>query len=303
MFYQSNKLLDIKGEMVARLVHLYPRREAENMVNRLILHLFGMSRVMQQIQVDKRLSESEMLIVHKTIQRLLKGEPIQYVLGVTEFYGLKLAIRPGALIPRPETEELVDMIVKEHRGEEIAVLDIGTGSGCIALALKNSLPRCHVMAVDVSEQALQLARENARQLHLDIDFKLCDILDTETCHAVLDRKFQLIVSNPPYVLQKEKVQMSGNVLNFEPHLALFVADDEPLLFYRKIIKLAGESLMAGGSLYFEINENYAVKTAALFDQRVFEKPLILKDIHGKERFVKARKHFSTAHFPLLEPEQ
>lgn len=285
MFYASNKLADIKRKMVSRITGLYPHSEAENMVNMLILHYFGFSRAMQQIQIDKRLSEPEMLVMHKAVNRLLTSEPIQHILGSAEFYGLELKVSPEVLIPRPETEELVDIIVKNHRSDEIEILDVGTGSGCIALALKNALSQSRLTAIDISEKALALARENARSLHLTVDFRQCNILDTESCLSVLEKKFHIIVSNPPYVLQNEKEQMADNVLKYEPHLALFAEEEDPLLFYRKIMHFAEKSLISGGKLYFEINEKYAEQTASLFDKRTFEPPEILTDFHGKKRFL------------------
>ncbi len=289
MFYASNKLADIKREIVSRIAGLYPQGEAENMANMLILHFFGLSRAMQQIYPEKRISESELLLIHKAVKRLLMAEPIQYVLGSTEFYGLKLEVAPDVLIPRPETEELVDIIVKDNKNDNIDILDVGTGSGCIALALKSTLVQSRVTAIDVSEKALALAHRNAENLHLAVDFRQCDILDTEGCRKVFEKKFHIVVSNPPYVLQKEKEQMADNVLKHEPHLALFVADDNPLLFYRKIMYLAEKSLLPEGKLYFEVNENYAEETASLFGGSRFATSEILTDFHGKKRFLIVRK--------------
>ncbi len=303
MYYVSNKLADIKREMVTRMSALYPQHEAENMANMLIRHYFGLSRAMQQVQINKRLSESEMLIVHKAVNRLLAAEPIQYVLGSTEFCGLELEVASEVLVPRPETEELVDIILKDNRSEDIDILDIGTGSGCIALALKNSLSHSRVTAIDISEKALELARKNAGNHDLTIEFRQCNILNTESCLNVLKRKFHIIVSNPPYVLQKEKEQMADNVLRYEPHVALFVEDNDPLLFYRKIMRFALRALKPGGKLYFEINENYAEETASLFDKDTFDRPKILTDFRGKNRFLKVSKHSSLAGRCSSEPEE
>ncbi len=271
--------------MVSRITGLYPQREAENIANMLIRHYFGLSRAMQQIQIDKRLSESEILTIHKAVNRLLTAEPIQHVLGSVGFYGLELEVSPEVLIPRPETEELVDIIVKNNRNDDVDILDVGTGSGCIALALKNSLVRSRVTAIDISEKALALARRNAGNLNLKVDFRQCNILDTDSCRNVVEKKFHIVVSNPPYVLQKEKAQMADNVLRYEPHLALFVEDDDPLLFYRKIMYFAKKSLISCGKLYLEINEKYARETASLFDEKTFDTPEILTDFHGKKRFL------------------
>jgi len=276
--------------MVTLISGLYPQCEAENMANMLIRHCSGLSRAMQQIQVDKRLSGPELLMMHKAVNRLLTAEPIQYVLGSTEFCGLELEVSPEVLVPRPETEELVDIIIKDNQNRKVDILDVGTGSGCIALALKNRLAHSRVTAIDVSEKALALARKNARNHKLAVEFRHCNILDTELCLNKLERKFHIIVSNPPYVLQKEKEQMGDNVLRYEPHLALFVEDDDPLLFYRKIRLFAAQSLKHGGKLYFEINENYAVETASLFDKNTFYTPEILTDLRGKNRFLVVRAY-------------
>ena len=279
----------IKKEATDSLSGLYPQHEAENMVNLLIRHYFGMSRAGQQLQRDKRLSESELLTFHKAMERLIAAEPIQYVLGSTEFYGLTMEVDPAVLIPRPETEELVDRVIKENPVETRTVLDVGTGSGCIALALKSVLKQSSITAIDISEKALAIARRNAAELDLDIEFRVCDILETEECHTMLGKKFQIIVSNPPYVLQKEKEQMAANVLRYEPGLALFVDDNDPLLYYRKIVEFADKALVSGGKLYFEINEKYARETAALFPREMFYPAEIFVDLRGKERIVRAQK--------------
>ncbi len=290
MVYAKNKLAEVKKVLVERLSGIYPRKEAENLVNMLIRHYYGLSRAMQQVQIERRLSGPEMLSIQGAAKRLLDSEPIQYVLGSTEFYGLQIEVGQGVLIPRPETEELVGKIIEDNSGTDFEILDIGTGSGCIALALKNVLPRCNVTAIDVSAGALSLARKNAKKLNLDIDFRQCNILDTEVCWSTLGKSFHIIVSNPPYVLQKEKKEMADNVLKYEPHLALFVEDADPLLFYRKISDYALKALKSGGKLYLEVNANYADETASLFEKSIFSFPEILTDFHGKSRFLVVKKH-------------
>lgn len=289
MIFQSNKLTDVKRGVVRMLSGLYSHPEAENIANILIRHFFGLSRVMQQIEIEKRLSESELLLVQKAVKRLMKCEPIQYVVGSANFNGLELEVSSGVLIPRPETEELVTIILKDIQDDNIDILDVGTGSGCIALALKNSLAKSKVTAVDISEEALAQARRNAKNLHLKIDFRRCNILDTEVCQTTVEKEFHIMVSNPPYVLQKEKEQMADNVLKYEPPLALFVEDDDPLLFYRKILHLAQKLLMPNGKLYLEINENYAEETAALFNDTTFVILETRTDFLGKRRFLIIRK--------------
>ncbi len=283
-------MAEIKKVLVERLSGIYARKEAENLVNMLIRHYYGLSRAMQQVQIERRLSGSEMLAIQEAVKRLLNSEPIQYVLGNAEFYGLQIEVGRGVLIPRPETEELVGKILEDNSGADFEILDIGTGSGCIALALKNVLPGCNVTAIDVSAGALSLARKNAKKLNLDIDFRQCNILNTEACWSTLGKSFHIIVSNPPYVLQKEKKEMADNVLKYEPHLALFVEDADPLLFYRKIMGFARKALKPGGKLYLEVNANYAAETASLFERDIFNFPEISADIHGKSRFLIVKKH-------------
>ena len=290
MVYATNRLAEIKKVLVEKLSGIYPLKEAENLVNMLILHYFGLSRAMQQVQIERKLSVPEVQVIQGAAKRLLNSEPIQYVLGSTEFYGLRIEVGQGALIPRPETEELVGKIIGDNPDTDFEILDIGTGSGCIALALKNVLPCCGVTAIDVSAGALSLARKNAKKLNLDIDFRQCNILNTEACWLTLCKSFHIIVSNPPYVLQKEKKEMADNVLKYEPHLALFVEDAGPLLFYRKIMDFARKALKSGGKLYLEINANYAAETASLFEKDTFNSPEILADLYGKSRFLVVRKH-------------
>ncbi len=289
MFFSTNRLQELKKGSIVLLSRLYPEKEAENMVNRLILHYLGMSRVDQQLHKDKRLSESEILLFQKAMKRLLTAEPLQYVLGVTDFYGLTLTVGPGVLIPRPETEEMVDRILRKNLPDKIDVLDVGTGSGCIALALKNARKQWHITAVDVSPDAIELAKKNARKTGLAVDFKRCDVLDAEKCFQITGGSFGLIVSNPPYVLKKEKRLMADNVLLYEPETALFVEDDDPLLFYRKTISFSLKALLPGGFIFFEINALFARETARLFDEKTFYAPEIIMDMHGKPRIICARK--------------
>lgn len=287
MLFSTNRLSDIKTEAVEQLLELYPEGEALSIVNLLIRHLFGLSRVEQQLQKERRLSESELLLFFRAFQRLKKAEPVQYVLGTVSFYGIKVRVDPSVLIPRPETEELVHLMITENPFFKGNVLDIGTGSGCIALALKKSCPECRVTAVDISEKALALAAENASDAGLNIDFKRCDVLETARCADVLSKKFQWIVGNPPYVLQSEKEYMEKRVLHYEPEQALFVEDTDPLLFYRKIRILAEKILDKNGAIYLELNAVTARDVANLFETKGFRNVEILKDFRGKARFLRA----------------
>jgi len=286
MLFSTNRLSDIKKEAVQQLATLYPEKEAQNVLNLLIHHLFGLSRVAQQLAADRRLSESEMLRFIRAFQRLLQAEPIQYVMGSVSFCGINIRVNPAVLIPRPETEELVTRMVSENEYFNGNVLDVGTGSGCIALALKNFWPDSRVTAVDISNEALAIAAENASKAGLSVDFKLCNVLDLGSCVRVLPKKFQLIVSNPPYVLHREKKKMERHVLNYEPEQALFVNDTDPLLFYRQIRSLAEKILDKKGVIYLELNAATARDAAKLFDTEGFRQVEILKDFRGMERFLR-----------------
>ena len=211
---------------------------------------------------------------------LKTNKPIQYILGKTDFYGLKLKVNEHTLIPRPETEELVDWVLKQ---EFSSALDIGTGSGCIPITLAKHT-NASIMAIDVSENALEVAKENAILNAVKVKFILQDILQSESLPKV-----DLIVSNPPYVLDNEKVKMQKNVLDFEPDLALFVANNNPLIFYKKIAQLAFESLNESGKLFFEINEQFGADTIAMLTEIGFVNIALKKDINDKDRMVKATK--------------
>jgi len=203
-----------------------------------------------------------------------------------EFYSLPFKVNNSVLIPRPETEELVDLVIKECKGYE-TILDIGTGSGCIPISLKKQLKNRLVYGVDVSEDALVLARDNAVLNSTDVIFVQADILQISSIKASFKKEFDIIISNPPYITNSEKALMSENVLTFEPHVALFVEDDEPLLFYDKIGHLAYYNLSSGGKLYFEINEQYGEQTMALLKSIGFSDIRMIKDLQNKDRIVAA----------------
>lgn len=215
---------------------------------------------------------------------LNQHKPIQQILGYEEFMGLKFYVNEQVLIPRPETEELVELILSDHKGlTNFTIADIGTGSGCIAISLKKYLTNSNVYAYDVSGEALKVARKNANSLAIDVHFQELNIL-TEN----LNNMFDVIVSNPPYVLHSEKEAMRRNVLDYEPSLALFVPNEDPLLFYNRIIEVAKTQLNPKGKLYFEINESYALDTLKLFDNEVWINTEVRKDIRGKERMISAQ---------------
>jgi release factor glutamine methyltransferase len=223
------------------------------------------------------------------LEQLKKEIPIQYILGVTHFYGLEFEVNSAVLIPRPETEELVDWIVQKskikNQKSKIKILDIGTGSGCIAIALAKNLPNAQVFALDVSEKALATAKKNAEKNQVQLSFIHQSILETED----LAQEFDIIVSNPPYVRELEKHEIKNNVLDNEPHLALFVEDNDALIFYRKIAQLAQKNLKSEGQLYFEINQYLGKETLNLLLEMGFKNCELRQDIYGNDRMIQCSK--------------
>ena len=246
--------------------------------------LFNKSRIDLMLDHPLQLSEAEQERMEKVLLRLEKHEPIQYVLGEAPFYGRMFHVNPSVLIPRPETEELVQLIVQEHgKKKGVELLDVGTGSACIAISLALELTDAKVHAIDVSSEALVVARTNAEDLGASVNYIEADILSESPDLPPLD----IIVSNPPYVRQQEALLMKENVLSFEPHLALFVEDTDPLIFYRRIAFLATHLLKKGGSLYFEINEAFGEETAGMLRLSGFHSIRIQQDMQGKDRVVAA----------------
>lgn len=236
-------------------------------------------------QSSKEFTESDTL--QEIEARLLNNEPVQYILGQADFYGLKFKVSPAVLIPRPETEELVYWILENQITKNPSILDIGTGSGCIPITLKKKIPKATISAIDVSPTALDIAKTNAVLNKLAVSFILSDILE-ERLWSSLDT-YDIIVSNPPYIPHKEKVLMPKQVLDYEPDLALFVENDEPLIFYKKIGQFALKHLNQGGELYYECNEFNAKEVATLLRQIGFQKVELAKDLEGKERMIRALK--------------
>lgn len=268
------------------LAGLYPKTEIKAFVRLILEHVFGLSYTDQVLQRRKKADEPLRKSVVEVVERLKAFEPIQYILGETEFFGMKLKVNPAVLIPRPETEELISWILEQRTEGNPAVLDVGTGSGCIALALKKSFKGAEVWAVDFSQQALQIAHENGRKNSLDVNFFQADILSWENYEW---RNFSLIVSNPPYVRESEKGVMSDNVLKYEPETALFVPDSDPLLFYRRIAEFAQRHLEENGWLYFEINEAFGNETHRLLENAGFCSVETKHDLSGKARMIRCRK--------------
>lgn len=262
------------------LKHLYPENEIKSILKICLKHL-GFSDIDIALK-DKRLCCEDLYFIEETILRLKNREPIQYIIGETDFYGLKFQLSKECLIPRQETEELVQLVSSQLKNED-KVLDIGTGSGCIAISLKVENVSAHMYAIDIHEPTLEIAKANARLNHTNIEFYLDNILNPQLAYG----QFNIIVSNPPYVLESEKKFMRENVLEFEPDRALFVADHEPLLFYEAITKFACQHLVKEGKLFFEINEQYGLQTKEMLEQHGFSEVQVIKDLNGKDRMVSA----------------
>lgn len=272
-------------DTIQLLSAVYPSGEASALTRWVLEERFGLTMADIMMDKDNDLSSNQRQDLQNITERLLQKEPIQYILGYTSFCGLTIAVKPGVLIPRPETAELVEWICEDEPASQrptCRVLDIGTGSGCIALALA-SRGFC-VEAWDVSPEALAIARENARQQELNVDFREQDILQPASSIAP-GRQFDIIVSNPPYICRREAEEMDENVLSHEPHLALFVPDEDPLLFYRHIADFAAGHLSANGRLYFEINRSYSQETQDMLASKGFTSILVRKDQFDNPRMV------------------
>ena len=284
----SNLVKDIKRYYCEQLCSIYDKDEANAMVLILFEHYFKIDRVRMALEPNLRLSESEMLTFHFAVKDLLKNKPLQYIIGETEFCDLKFKVNENVLIPRPETSELVHLIANSKKPaaqSPKSILDIGTGSGCIAISLAKQLPQSQVYALDISEKALCIAKENAIINNVDITFIHDDILSLKN---KVETKFDIIVSNPPYVRDLEKTEMHDNVLNWEPHNALFVSDDDPLIFYRNILEFAKNNLRENGEVWFEINEYLVKEMIDLCCEMGFSNVNIYKDFREKERFLLIR---------------
>ena len=276
------KLKDLKKDFISKLAITYPNEEILSIFKILCKDYLNVSPTKLLLASEELINKKQADMFSKAIIRLLNEEPIQYILKTTSFYGLEFICTPSALIPRSETEELVDWIIKSERNK-ISILDIGTGTGCISVSLANH-NSFEVDALDVSSSALDLAKQNAKINKVDVNFIEADIFEYKS-----NKKYDLIVSNPPYVRNLEKKKMQNNVLNFEPELALFVEDNDPLVFYRAILKFAHNTLVEKGKIYFEINEFLYKEMKALLISNGYVDIGLKKDFFGKYRFISGIK--------------
>ena len=282
-------LKNYKTTFLLELSYLYDEQEIDSFFYIILEYLHGLKRI--DLALNPEIVMDGIHIKQwKNITSYLKiQKPIQYILGETEFYGLRFEVDENTLIPRPETEELVKLILSNNQitksPNPLKILDIGTGSGCIAVSLAKNLPNAEVFAIDVSEKALAVAQENAEINDVNVTFLLKNILETED----LEQQFDIIVSNPPYVRNLEKAEIKANVLKYEPHLALFVEDADALLFYRKITELAMKNLNSDGKLYFEINQYLGKETVELVESFGFKNVKLIKDIYDNDRMIFAEK--------------
>ena len=272
------KLASFKKEFLESITPLYNKDEASSLYYMLCEEYLALSKSKLIIAEDMDLSVEKTNHLYNCLERLKKHEPIQYVLGKTLFMGMNFKVNPSVLIPRPETEELVRLMLKDELdGKEI--LDIGTGSGCIAISLAKNLPNAKVSALDVSKDAIELSQRNAKENDVNLEFINEDILNYKS-----DKKYDIIVSNPPYVLESQRKHMSKNVLDYEPELALFVKNDDPLQFYKAILDFPKNSLNKNGKIYFEINENYKDEIMELVNNYGYSNVDCKLDVFGRNRF-------------------
>jgi release factor glutamine methyltransferase len=271
-----------------KLSFLYNDQEVTSLISRMFNHYFGWNKADLLLNAEKILEGDKLAQITDSFKKLSQGVPLQYITGEVQFAGATLIVKSGVLIPRPETEELVGLIIKDNLHRQYAsfnILDLGTGSGCIAIGLALAFRSASVDATDISEEALQVAGENAALNKVSARFLPVDILDNSQMDSLAG--YDLIVSNPPYVTESEKAFMQRNVLEHEPSIALFVPDEDPLLFYRAVGSFAFRHLVRPGLLYLEINERFGPETRQMLLQQGFEKADLLRDLYGKDRFIRA----------------
>ena len=285
MSTNSIKIKEYKTKFIAELLPFYDEMEAESFFYLILENQRKLRRIDLALNIDLLFSSEEILIWNAILEKLQLEIPIQYILGTTQFYGLEFNVNENVLIPRPETEELVEWIIisnlKTPKLKKLKILDIGTGSGCIAISLAKNIPDAEVSAIDISDKALATAKKNADLNKVAVAFLQKNILETTD----LEQQFDIIVSNPPYVRNLEKAEIKSNVLANEPHLALFVEDNDALIFYRKIAELATKNLSVEGKLFFEINQYLGKETVELLEKMHFKNIELRKDIYGNDRMI------------------
>jgi release factor glutamine methyltransferase len=278
-------------QLLAKLYEVYDTREAANIADMVIEHVTGQRKIERILYKDLLVTEEQQQTLEALSQQLLQHKPVQYILGEAWFAGMKLYVNEHVLIPRPETEELVELIVEEvgsgksKEENDLSIIDIGTGSGCIPIGLKKRLSNAAVYAVDISEKALEVAKKNAEEQQTDIRLLQLDFLDKGNWKQL--PLFNIIVSNPPYVKKSEEQTMAKNVLEYEPHVALFVPDEDALKFYKAIAEFAKTHLKTDGKVFVEINEALGQHVVELFEQSGFKDVTLKKDMQGKDRMIKA----------------
>ena len=280
------KIKQYRTQFIKELSPFYDAYEAESFFYLILEDKHQLRQIDLALNHELNFSESDFLVWDSLLSQLKKEVPIQYLLGKTSFYGLDFEVNENVLIPRPETEELVEWIINENsktdKTKKLKILDIGTGSGCIAISLAKNLPNAEVYGVDISKKAIVTAKRNAIRNNVDVTFVFLDILKTDE----LRFNYDIIVSNPPYVRNLEKEEIKKNVLDYEPHLALFVEDSDALIFYRKIAALAKNSLLEGGQLFFEINQYLGKEMTYLLETMNFKNIELKKDIYDNDRMMK-----------------
>jgi release factor glutamine methyltransferase len=278
-------LKDIPTYLAKELEGLYPDTEINSFTGIIIKTLFNTGRLHLTYNQEMEVPGKKSGKITEICNDLKKGKPIQYILGETSFYGCRIKVSKDTLIPRQETEELVDLVISENKGIRGKIIDVGTGSGCIAIALSKNLSGAEVIGTDNFPGAIRMAKINARINRVKVRFLKDDILNPEVENI---SRVMIIVSNPPYVRESEKRNMHRNVLDFEPHSALFVPDNDPLIYYRSILDVSNRLLSQNGKVYFEINEAMGAEMATLMKSKGFIDVSIIKDLNGKDRIIKAR---------------
>ena len=284
MFVIDNQLKTAKNYFSEQLKNLFTSTEINSMWKEIICFRFNWNASDFILNTTFRLSESDLLFIRSYVHRLKKNEPFQYIHGITTFFGLELKCDKRALIPRPETEELVAWVVESGPYKTIA--DLCTGSGCIALGLKSIFSESNVTGLDISTDALSLAKENSKLTNLDVEFIHADVLNIN--RDLLDQKWDCIISNPPYIPSNERESLAENVLNFEPEISLFVGNDNPLIFYKAIVEYAKSNLSENGILFFEIHPDFSAEISDLLKLKGFINIELRKDLQGKNRMIKAQ---------------